>query len=251
LYKIPANTLFTGKNIVFVPECHSTNTLAQQLCQLGQLTDGSVVITNNQTAGRGQRGNTWLTQPGENLTFSLYYKPTFLNTLDQFNVNRCISLGLYTYLKTLVDDVHIKWPNDILIQNKKVCGVLIENTIQGNRIFGSVIGIGLNVNQINFLTDRAGSIRTFTSQIYDLSEVLSAVLTHIEVAYRNLRHGSEELLHRDYASALLGYKQIRLFKISNEEVQGEILGVDAYGRLQVRIADTVRVFDIKEIEFVY
>lgn len=251
MYKIPANTLFTGKNIVFVPECHSTNTLAQQLCQLGQLSDGSVVITNHQTAGRGQRGNTWLTQSGENLTFSLFYKPTFLNTLDQFNLNRCISLGLYHYLRTLVTDVHIKWPNDILIENKKVCGILIENTIQGNRILGSIIGIGLNVNQLNFLNDRAGSIRTFTSQIYDLSDVLSAVLTHIEVEYRKLRQGSSESLHHAYESALLGYKQIRSFRISNEEVQGEILGVDAYGRLQVRIADTVSAFDIKEIEFVY
>jgi BirA family biotin operon repressor/biotin-[acetyl-CoA-carboxylase] ligase len=251
LYKIPANTLFTGKNIVFVPECHSTNTLAQQLCQSGQLTDGAVVITNHQTAGRGQRGNVWQTEQGENLTFSIYYKPTFLQPLDQFNLNRCISLGLYNYLRTWVDNVSIKWPNDILIQNKKVCGILIENTIQGNRILGSIIGIGLNVNQLNFLSDRAGSIRTFTAQRHDLTEVLCEVLAHIEVAYLSLRNGSTVSLQRSYESALFGYHQIRSFRVSKEDVQGEIIGVDPFGRLQVQIANTVKAFDIKEIEFVY
>ncbi|HEU5289705.1 MAG TPA: biotin--[acetyl-CoA-carboxylase] ligase, partial [Cyclobacteriaceae bacterium] len=102
-----------GHSLVFMPECHSTNDEASRLIESSShVMEGMVVITNNQTSGRGQRGNTWVSEPGKNLTFSLLIKPTFLNAQDQFLLNKAFSLGLYDYLNaTLQGTVKIKWPN--------------------------------------------------------------------------------------------------------------------------------------------
>src|SRR4051794_34289976 len=102
-----------GKNLVFVPECHSTNDLALQLCQQSAVLEGSVVITLNQTKGRGQRGNSWETEPGKNLTLSLIVKPAFLAIQDQFMLNVISSLGVLDYLRdSSTSKLHVKWPND-------------------------------------------------------------------------------------------------------------------------------------------
>ena len=120
MYKIPANTLFTGKNLVFVPDCPSTNTLALEISQQSPVKEGTVVITDQQTAGKGQRGNTWEAEPRQNLTFSLILKPTFLAVNKQFYLNIVICLALKDYLRQKTSGpVHIKWPNDILVHQKK------------------------------------------------------------------------------------------------------------------------------------
>lgn len=252
MYKIPASTLFTGKNLVFVPECHSTNTLALQLCQQTGTSEGTVVITNNQTSGRGQRGNSWEAKPGENLTFSIILKPTFLKASDQFLLNQCISLGLYDFLtQKPLHDVKIKWPNDMLVENKKVCGILIENIVQRDSIQWSVVGIGLNVNQTEFAFGRAASLGTFSRFALDLDKELHQLLACIEVRYISLRQGNVDLLKKNYNEGLLGFQECRTFKVQQEELEGIIQGVDAVGRLILQTQQENKVFDIKEIEFVY
>src|SRR5690349_7854438 len=150
-----------GHSVVFMPECHSTNDEASRLIESSShVVEGTVVITDSQTSGRGQRGNTWITEPGKNLTFSLLMKPTFLNAQDQFLLNKAFSLGLYDYLNaTLQATVKIKWPNDMVVNDKKICGILIENQIQGQNIQNSIVGIGLNVNQENFSIPTATSMK--------------------------------------------------------------------------------------------
>ena len=148
MYKIPANTLFVGKNLVFVPDCPSTNTLALQITQQSPAKEGTLVITDNQTAGKGQRGNVWEAEPRQNLTFSLILKPGFLAVSKQFYLNVVICLALKDYLMEKISrTVYIKWPNDILVHEKKISGVLIENQLQGAHISNSIVGIGLNMNQ--------------------------------------------------------------------------------------------------------
>lgn len=235
-----------------MPECHSTNTLALQLCQQTGTSEGTVVITNNQTSGRGQRGNSWEAKPGENLTFSIILKPGFLKASDQFLLNQCISLGLHDFLiQKLLRNVKIKWPNDILVENKKVCGILIENIVQRDSIQWSVVGIGLNVNQTEFASERAASLLTISGFALHLEKELHQLLACIEVRYLSLRQGNVELLKKNYNDALLGFQERRTFKVQQEEFVGIIQGVDAVGRLVLQTQQENKVFDIKEIEFVY
>lgn len=241
-----------GKNLVFMPECHSTNTYALQLCQQKQSVEGTVVITNNQTAGRGQRGNTWEAEPGTNLTFSLVLKPTFLHAAEQFMLNRAVSLGIADFLRSqLPKAVKIKWPNDMLVQEKKICGVLIENVIQGSGLSASVVGIGLNVNQHRFSIDRATSLYLQTGISYDLSAMLDELLHCIERYWLMLREGRYEILNDQYLELLFARDEKRQFKAGTEIFEGAITGVDVVGRLMIQTPFGERVFGMKEVEFVY
>lgn len=252
MYKIPASTLFIGKNLIFVPECHSTNTLAQQLGQQPTAPDGSVVITDNQTAGRGQRGNSWETHPGENFTFSILLKPTFLTPNQQFYLNMVVALGVFHYLRQRTGTgVSIKWPNDVLVDNKKICGILIENTIQGSMIQNAIVGIGLNINQQSFNSERATSLKNITGRSYVLAEELDPLILLVEKMYLKLRQNKIDYLREEYQMHLFGMGCRRNFRTGSVAFSGTITGVDEVGRLKVNTDSGERVFALKEIEFVY
>jgi BirA family transcriptional regulator, biotin operon repressor / biotin---[acetyl-CoA-carboxylase] ligase len=150
LYKIPVGTLFLGKNLLILPECPSTNTFAAELDQAGQAPDGTVVITHHQTSGRGQRGNTWESGTGLNLTFSAVVQPVFLTATSQLHLNKAVALAVHDVVATYVSEnekkekkekkgpagqaTRVKWPNDIMIGEKKVCGILIENQLTGGQL---------------------------------------------------------------------------------------------------------------------
>jgi BirA family transcriptional regulator, biotin operon repressor / biotin---[acetyl-CoA-carboxylase] ligase len=250
LYKIPANTVFIGKSLVFVPECHSTNTLAQQLSQQAGFADGSVIITNNQTAGRGQHGSTWHTDIGQNLTFSVIVKPTFLAIKDQYFLTVITSLAVRDLLKSMVPDkIFIKWPNDILVRHKKICGILIENQIQSSQIARSIIGIGLNVNQMIFNVITATSVRHITHQDYDLESVLHRLLEFLEVRYLQLKQGKTQELRAEYLKALYWRDEKHLFSSAGTTFTGVIDGIDEYGKLVVKTETETRSFEVKELSY--
>jgi len=144
------------------------------------LRHGTVVITDHQTAGRGQRGNSWEASPGENLTFSLFIKPDGMAARDQFYISEAVALGITDVLNTLLSDnvVAIKWPNDIYVDDRKICGILIENSLTGSFIGYSIAGIGLNVNQRSFYSDAPNpvSLAMLTGLKYDLAELLDRVV---------------------------------------------------------------------------
>ncbi|MFZ6011863.1 MAG: biotin--[acetyl-CoA-carboxylase] ligase [Bacteroidota bacterium] len=251
MYKIPANTLFLGKNLVFVPECHSTNDLALQLSQKPETPEGTVVITNHQTAGRGQRGNTWHAAPGMNLTFSVIVKPAFLALKDQFYLNMVTSLAVRDLLKNNIDsNIEVKWPNDVLINGKKVCGILVENQIHGSRFTNSVIGIGLNINQEEFALPTATSLALIRGQKVDLAGTLEILLANLESRYLQLRQQKLTLLKDDYLRALYWRNELHTFSSHDKTFEGVIRNVDDIGRLQVETDEGLRVFDLKEISYI-
>ncbi len=252
MYKIPANTLFLGKNLVFMPECHSTNTFALQLCQHPtSIAEGTVVITDHQTAGRGQRGNVWLAEPGLNLTFSIILKPAFLAVSDQFYLNIFTSLAIQDYLKERgCKDVAIKWPNDILIGEKKICGILIENQISGSRISHTVIGIGLNINQRTFAMDTATSLRLNIDREYELQDELGLLLSFIEARYLQIKQNHLAMLKVAYIDNLYKIGEKRRFLANDKYFEGIICGIDESGRLRVKINGEERSFGFKEISYV-
>ena len=250
MYKIPANTLFLGKNIVFVPECHSTNTLAADLSSKTDMAEGSLVITAYQSAGRGQRGNTWLVEPDMNFTFSLILKPRFLSVKDQFYLNRFVSLGLTDYLRNYFDEgVKIKWPNDILIRDKKVCGILIENQLSAMQLTQSIVGIGLNMNQKEFGVTTASSLSLLSGKEFDLQTELEKLLGALEARYLQLKQNKLEVLNSVYLQRLHWINERHTFTASDKTFEGEIIGTDEIGRLQIKSREGIRTFDVKEVSY--
>ncbi len=236
--------------MVFVPECHSTNTLAADLSGKTEMAEGSLVITAFQSAGRGQRGNTWLVEPGKNFTFSLILKPKFLSVKDQFYLNRFVSLGLTDYLQNYFSaEVRIKWPNDILISNKKVCGILIENQLSGIQLSQSIVGIGLNMNQREFGVKTASSLSALSGNEYDLQKELEKLLSALEVRYLQLKQGKYETLSNEYLHRLHWINEIHTFSAQDKNFEGEITGTDEIGRLQIKSSEGIRTFDVKEVSY--
>jgi BirA family biotin operon repressor/biotin-[acetyl-CoA-carboxylase] ligase len=239
-----------GHSLVFMPECHSTNDEASRLVQSSNTLEGTVVITNNQTGGRGQRGNTWVSESGKNLTFSVLIKPSFLLVKDQFFLNIAFSLGLFDYLRAVLGaEVKIKWPNDILVNGRKICGILIENHIQAQHIQHSIVGIGLNVNQNKFEVSTATSMSMEKGDAFILEEELPKLLLFLEKRFLQLRSQDFKQLTADYLACLYWIGEKHFFKNKSETFEGTISGIDSVGKLKVESEAGTKFFDIKEIEF--
>jgi BirA family transcriptional regulator, biotin operon repressor / biotin---[acetyl-CoA-carboxylase] ligase len=254
LYKIQPNTLFTGKLIKYLPSCHSTNDIAAQMIQSeDKVFEGTVIITDNQTAGRGQRGNTWEASGGQNLTFSLILKPNFLKASDQFQLNVAISMGVFDFLNDFIDGgLSVKWSNDIYFEDQKMGGILIENTLQGYNIGYSIIGIGLNINQIEFQNSKATSLRKITCnpQQFDLSEMLKCLLENIEKNYLRIKNNDYEPLKFRYLNNMYRFQEWHYFRKNGQQFLGQIIGIDPTGKLAIETEGMVLYFDFKEVEFV-
>jgi BirA family biotin operon repressor/biotin-[acetyl-CoA-carboxylase] ligase len=250
LYKIPANTLFVGQSLVFMPECHSTNDEASRLIQGGNVMEGTTVVTHHQTAGRGQRGSTWISDKGKNLTFSIVLKPAVLPVKDQFYLNMAIALGVYDYLQEIFKDhVKIKWPNDILIKGKKVCGILIENQISGQQIQHSIVGVGLNVNQEKFSLENATSLRVLSGEEFQLEDVLEGVLEKIESRYLLVREQLLDSISIAFTEVMYWLGEQHVFSTHGVEFTGMVIGVDEIGRLKIQTNEGLKTFGVKEVEF--
>ncbi len=250
MYKTVENTLFIGKKIVFVPTCTSTNDLAIKLLQQPTAVEGTIVVTDSQTAGRGQRGNQWQTEPGQNLTLSIILKPVFLAVKDQFYLTMVTALGVHDFLKTQAPTpAQIKWPNDILMGGKKLGGILIENQLQSDSISAAVIGIGLNINQKAFAIHTATSLSLVAQHDFTLQETFALLLSHLESRYLMLRNGHLDVLKRDYLQNLFQLNEVANYLHSDQQFTGIIRGVDAWGKLIIETEQGVKSFDLKEVSF--
>lgn len=250
MYKIPANTLFVGKELVFMPQCQSTNTEAIRLSADKAVNEGIVVVTDQQLAGRGQRGNVWETQPGMNLTFSVVLHPTFLRLQDQFLLNIATSLAISDFLKHIGIDSWIKWPNDVMVGQQKICGILIENQLNGNKLAKSIVGIGLNVNQEQYNVPTATSLKLITGRAYDLSTLLTALLEKLEARYLMLRSGNIQKLTSLYEAVMYWKGEEHTFEANGIQFTGEICGIDSQsGELCIRVKDEIEKFGIKQVAY--
>lgn len=253
MYKIYPKTFFIGQIIQYLPTCQSTNDEAANLIAHADPAEGMLVITDNQTAGRGQRGNQWEAKVGQNLTVSLMLKPTFLTAVDQFWLNIAVSLGIYDMLQPLLgDELRIKWPNDIYVGTQKLGGILIENTLHGYTMAWSIIGMGLNINQVEFEHSTATSLQLQAPlpNAYDLTGVLSRLCETLEQRYLQLRAGQRDALKREYLNILYRYQEEHWFERDGKRFRGTIVGVEASGRLAIAENGEVHYFAFKEVSFV-
>lgn len=248
MHKIFAKTLFLGKNVVFLPHCHSTNDLARQLTSEKKTKDGTVVWTDFQEKGRGQRGNVWNSEPGKNLLFTIFLRPENFKTSEQFRLNMLVSVALSDVLSKYIDHrVEVKWPNDIYVNDRKVAGILIETTSSSSWIEDVYIGIGLNVNQSYFPLPTATSMKLEVHREFDRTEVLEQILLTIEKYHDGLF--LKDFLKTRYLESLRWLNQERKFLINDNIEKGTITGIGAFGKLQVRVNGSLCLFDLKEIQF--
>lgn len=248
LYKLLAKTLFIGKELYYMPTCHSTNDEARQKSINAAICEGAVFITSDQTKGRGQRGNTWFSQPHKNLTLSIVLNPIFLGSDEHFYLNMISSLAVKMCAQHFVPEaqVKVKWPNDVWINERKIAGILIENTLKGSRISSSLIGIGLNVNQTHFTETKASSLSLASGTTFSLPLVFEKLMLAIEHYYLMLKAQKYDELKSEYLSHLLGFRVKRTFR-AEHVFTGEIMDVMKSGLLMIKTQQGERSFDFKEI----
>lgn len=252
------DSLIFGSAKIKLDAIGSTNDFARDLLTKGdEILEGTVVIAENQQTGRGQRGNSWVSEAGMNLTFSVVLFPKFLSPSDQFELSKAISLGIINYLRDVLPvnmtGVRIKWPNDIYVGNEKICGILIENAISGSKILHAVVGIGLNVNQDHFEKSLANptSMKLVSGEHFELEHQLSCLLGYLDRSYVELRNRGSQKLNNNYVKNLYRYKELAQFKIGNQPIQATIIGVDGSGKLILEKENKEQMHaDFQEVKFV-
>ncbi len=255
MYNNPPKTLFIGQNLIFLPICHSTNDKAAEMLRTIPPPEGTVVVAHQQTHGRGQRGNSWQAEPGKNLTFSCILRPSFLDATQQFRLNIAVSLAVFDFLHAyLPTHLRIKWPNDLYWNDQKLGGILIENSIQGSQLMHSVVGIGLNINQLQFpdtLRATSLSLATMKEDGYNLEILLNELLEFLEKYYLQLRNGNFVSQQTYYQHHLYGWGVKRRFQHQNQILEGIIIGITETGMLEIESENNRYIFAFKEIEFLF
>jgi BirA family biotin operon repressor/biotin-[acetyl-CoA-carboxylase] ligase len=240
-----------GHNIVWLDEISSTNDYCIDLCKSQLASEGLVVAAKSQMKGKGQRGSNWEAEKDKNLTFSICLFPK-LAVENQFILNKIASLSVCDFLNKLDIESQIKWPNDILVQNRKISGILIENGIQGKEIIYSVLGIGLNVNQNSFEGFNATSILNLKGKEMDLKVLLEQYLKSFQYYYLLLQSKMFNKIENDYYSLLYAYKQMNKFEDSQGIFVGMIEGVDKHGALIVSSdSREKKIYQLKDIKIHY
>lgn len=242
-------------NLIKLLAIDSTNSYLKQMAMETFLPDKTVAVTENQWAGQGQRGNSWVSKSGQSLTFSLYKILGALPASRQFMLSMAVSLGLVQTLNNLkVQKIAIKWPNDILSANKKIGGILIENVLEGSLLKYAIIGVGLNVNETAFPNlPQASSMKMETGQSFQLGEVLDAVVQNIFRELQNLSATNFVELRKRYENHLYRIDTISVFETPNgARFNGMIKGVSDRGELLVETENAqIQKFQLKEVKLIY
>lgn len=238
--------------LIFLDTVDSTNSyLSELLKKEFDIPEYSMVLAYNQTSGRGQRGTAWETKEGECLTFSLILKPEFLQADLQFYISKIIAISILEYLEEIAPGFRIKWPNDIMYNGKKISGVLIENSISGGKLKNCIIGVGINVNQNEFV-NLPGAISLFqiTQKSIEIEEVMMSIVAKIKKNYIFLKEQDFENINLLYHQNLYLYNESKIFNTEDKSFEGVIIGTEDSGRLLIKNENNeVLSFDIKEIRF--
>ncbi len=248
------NTLFFGKNCIELDVVDSTNNYAANLISTTNVHEGTVIMAHYQTNGRGQMGNVWHTEPSKNLTFSIVLHPNFLTPSTGFLLSKIVALSVKKVIDECCDpfESQIKWPNDIIIDSKKIAGILIENQWVKHSCT-SIVGIGINLNQTYFEpTLKATSCALLRHKEFSVRDIMEKVVIQLEKEYLRLKNGHFEDIDKRYVENLMYYKKSMPFKVDNTIIQGTIENIDNEGRLCLQLINgNQRKFSFKEIEFIY
>lgn len=243
-------------NLIKLNATDSTNTFLSELSRVNTLESPTVVLTDNQTAGRGQRGTTWHSEPGKSLSMSVYVRPKKLLAQDQFYLSMLVSISIQKVLKDFgVPKVKVKWPNDILSHSKKLVGILIENTIKQGEIASSIIGIGVNVNtDLVKALPKLGSMYTQTNKMFVIEEVAKSIVDDLVPRIDNLSAANYTDLKHAYEQQLFRKDKVSSFIDKNQDLfSGIIRGVTDIGELQIEtsLKNSMQLYWPKEVSLLY
>ena len=239
---------------IHLNETHSTNSYLRELIMREkEQPEGTVVITDYQTAGRGQKGNSWESERGKNLTFSILLHPNHIPPGKQFILSQLISIAIVGVLKKYDRHFTIKWPNDIYWKEKKIAGMLIEVDLTGSSLSKAIIGIGININQRHFKSDAPNpvSLTQITGKEHNLSELLEKILDSIVDEYNKYTPDNEEEIRQKYMALLFRNKGVYPYLYGEEIFNASIEGIEPNGQLILKKENgSIHTFAFKEISFV-
>jgi len=232
----------------------STNDFLKAMSGQDELDNFTVVTAENQTKGKGQMGASWQSESGKNLIMSVLVKDFIFHNTNVFNLSLIVSLSVIDVLKTVnIPDLSIKWPNDIMSYNKKIGGILIENTLKSDGRIVSVVGIGLNVNQTDFENlPRGSSLAVISGSYFDKADLAVYIVKKIKEKIK-LWESSALVFWQDYFNSLFKKGIPMPFRnVDDKNFMGIIQGVSPIGKLQVLLEDdSVSEFEIKEVQMLY
>jgi len=245
-----------GNNHIRLNRVNSTNKYAADMIAKSKPIEGTVISASFQYEGRGQIGRFWDSEAEKNITCSTILRPGFLEASDQFQLNIAVSLAVHDFISHFLStrEVKIKWPNDIYVGNKKIAGILLQNSLMGKTVSSTIVGIGININQTNFSND-VPNPTSFASELekeYDLEIMFAWLFRFLTKRYLQLKHGQIASLKTEYLDSLFRKGTWANFKNESDEVwRGKIVGVDESGRLQIKDIDgALKVFNFREVRLV-
>jgi len=248
------NTLFIGKVLLRYPRLESTNLTAIDYLSKNTPTEGTVILTYDQYHGRGQIGSKWESKADKNVSLSIMLYPDFLESREQFLLSQTISLGIYDFLSHYVSsNLRIKWPNDLYVAKGKIAGILIQNVLSGRKIQSAVVGIGININQKNFVSGAPNpiSLAQLTGTEHELDQIVTNLCQALDLRYQQLKAGRYKTIQKEYLSRLYRYgKPARFKKPDNSVFTGTISGITPTGKLVITISEEQTEFGMKEVGFV-
>jgi BirA family biotin operon repressor/biotin-[acetyl-CoA-carboxylase] ligase len=257
--KCMSNAQKIGKVYVCYDELPSTQDFMVNLLSdraKSKPVEGMVVRAVSQSAGRGQFGSRWEASPRQNLTLSLLLEPNWLPVEQQFFLSMAMALALRdTVAAHGLPSVAIKWPNDLMIGSQKTAGILIQNTLSGQTIQHSIVGIGLNINQVQFSEHlpHATSLALAAGTSFDPDQVMQTLFGQVEQRYEQLKHGAASTIKSEYEGHLFRRDEPSQFiqKQDNQLFEGTIRGVTDVGLLRVEMTSgEEKLFDLKEVGMV-
>lgn len=244
--------------IIKLDAINSTNEFLKEFIQVNSITNNHLVYTFNQTKGKGQRGKVWISESGKNLAVSMCLFPKKIKIKEQFILNMFFSLFIINTLKSLkIPDLKIKWPNDILSGNKKICGILCEIKVKGEYIDNLILGFGINVNQLNFKNlPNASSLKLIKNINYDLDNLTNLFIKNLKNnkyflnSFKSFSKSDIEKLIDNYHKNLYGTNQLNSYSDSNgSSFNGMIVSVDKSGIISIKKEDgNINTYNFQEIQ---
>lgn len=233
----------------------STNSYLKQISSNDAIKDYTTVTAKYQTHGKGQMGTIWNSENSKNLICSVFKDCSKILVKNQFYISMVTSLAIIKTLQSFsVQKLGIKWPNDILSENKKICGILIENVIKNKKLEASIIGIGLNVNQTEFKNlPNASSLKIITGTVFNKDELLELILKNLKYYFYFLEKDEFELLKSKYENLLFRKNKPSTFKDKQSNIfAGFIRGISNSGKLQIMLEKGVlKEFNLKDVQLLY
>lgn len=243
------NRTIIGQRIIHLSSVDSTNNYTAKLFKSGKISSGTVIMAEIQTNGRGQRENAWQSVPFENLTFSF---PISSSNFSQIvSLNHTVALAIYDFIKKYVKEVKIKWPNDIIIRDKKVGGILIETSFEGKLLKHAIVGIGININQKDFTFPSASSLSLETKTDFSPKLIVMELIHCLNNRLNDLRSTSADEIHSNFDKRLWRKNEQSHFESKGSDFKGVITGTTSTGELIIEIENEKVLFRNGEVSYLF